>query len=427
MDNKFKYIEIYNHYRELIISGSIGANTRLPSIREYAKNQGVSRTTVVTAYECLAADGYIYSKPQSGYYASKNAVHSKFEQNDSIIKESEPNFDLTSENADINSFDFKLWQRYIKSALRNSDRLLTYGNAQGEYELRKAISDYLIKTRSAVCSHDNIIIGAGFQSLLSLILPLIKDKKGVYFTNAGFHQGKASFSDNGFESADEQDAQIYYITPSRLTEKGDVMSPEQRYSFASKIKQQNLLVIEDDYGSEFSMSGRKVPCLQGICGGQNVIYISTFSKLLIPSIRISYAVLPNDLLKNYLPRKHLYNQTASKIEQLALCKFIEDGHIKSQMRKIRRIYNEKSAKVKKYAFELFGESATVVEIDSGRYLKLVFKKDINTKEICKNAKKKSLIIAPSIHDKNAFIISYYGLEDEKIKSAFKILRDVIKI
>lgn len=424
MASDFKYLEIYNRYKNPILCGKIKSGTRLPSIRSCAEENSVSRTTVQTAYDCLAADGCIIAKPQSGYYAADIALLRTVNAPRKSEVQIQPKYDLASERADSESFDFALWQRYIKSALRNADRLTTYGEPQGEYDLRCAVCEYLQKSKSAVCTPESIVIGAGSQSLLTLILPLIRDRRTVHFTNEGFSQGKTVFTDNGFTLTEAENADICYVTPSRFSRKGDVMTPKDRLDFAKTMRADDTLIIEDDYGSELSATSRPTPCIQGICGGENVIYISTFSKLLIPSIRISFMVLPPDILEKYVLRRSLYNQTASKIEQIALCKFIQDGHLNSQIRKIRRAYADKSENVKRMIDEIFGKRAEVYNEDDGRYLRLSLKTDLTAEQIAKSAKAKSLLISP-LKSGADFVISYYGVPDSELRAAFSILKDII--
>ena len=424
MSADFKYLEIYNRYKNLILSGKMKGGARLPSIRSCAEENSVSRTTVQTAYDCLAADGCIVAKPQSGYFAADLAMQKTAGTPHKSPSYSRPKYDLASERADSESFDFALWQRYIKSALRSFERLTTYGEPQGEYDLRCAVCDYLQKSRSAVCTPESIVIGAGSQSLLSLVLPLIRDRRTVHFTNSGFTQGKTVFADNGFELTDADNADICYVTPSRLSRKGDVMTPKDRFNFAKAMQNNHALIIEDDYGSELSSPNRPTPCIQGICGGENVIYISTFSKLLIPSIRISFMVLPPDILEKYAKIRQFYNQTASKIEQIALCKFIQDGHLYSQIRKIRRAYTEKLERVRAIIDDTFGNRAKIDSEDNGRYLRLTLDSDMAANDIALAARAKSLLITPV--DDVGFIISYYGVPDDELRAAFSILKDIIQ-
>ena len=130
--------------------------TKMPSIRRGAVQLGLSRTTIETAYLCLAADGYIISRPQSGYYVTDRTATNVYHQsapNAAANTTQEPKilYNFTSNNVDADSFDFNLWRRYIKSTLRQDGRMLTYGEPQGEYELREVICRYVTSKRNAVC------------------------------------------------------------------------------------------------------------------------------------------------------------------------------------------------------------------------------------------------------------------------------------
>lgn len=424
MPSEFKYLAIYNYYKERIASGQIAGGEKLPSVRVCAAEQAVSRTTVQTAYDFLCADGYITARPQSGYYANSAKIADPQDHAVRIQAAESFRYDLASERADSDSFDFRLWQRYIKSALRQSERLLSYGDPQGEYDLRRSVCDYLRARRGAVCSPDSIVIGAGSQSLLSLILPLIHERRTVYFTNSAYTQGQTIFSDAGFSVIDRDDAQICYITPSRLTRKGDVMRSTDRFAFARRAAQTGQLIIEDDYGSELSDSGRSAPCIQGICGG-DAVYISTFSKLLIPSIRIGFMILPPALLEKYRAKSELYNQTASKIEQIAMSKFIQDGHLNSQIRKIRRAYAEKSPRVCSLAESILGECAAVYPEDSGRYLRLRIRCALTARQIAEEARRRGLLLQPISGSGDSFILSYYGVGEEELATSFCLLKSIV--
>ncbi len=341
------YMELYNHYKELIINGTFPAGTKLPSIRRCAQELSLSKTTVETAYMQLAAEGYVSSKPQSGYYVcmadfkdmqkTKNDTDKKIQITDTEFAASESAYD----------FDFSLWQRYLKSALRNTDRLLGYGHPQGEPELRNAVCEYLIKNREVYCTADNIIIGAGTQSLLHLLYALCNQPKNVAVIGPVFKQGAAVFEDHGaavhhynslpseLNELSSLNIGLLYLFPSHEDESGHIMSISQRAQLLQFAKSNNIIIAEDDYGSELQ-PGYIAPSLQGLDTGKCVAYLGTFSKLLIPGIRISYLVLPNALTEKYKSRMPLYNQTASKLEQLALSAFIRDGRLEQQIRRTRR-------------------------------------------------------------------------------------------
>lgn len=395
-----RYLQVYNYYKELILSGKLPENTKMPSIRKCSEQLGLSRTTIESAYLCLAADGYIISRPQSGYYVTprpiKNSTKGTALSKDIHIQKKDILYNFTSSNVDADSFDFNLWRRYIKSALRQDKRLLTYGEPQGEYELRETICNYVINKRNAVCRPENIVIGAGSQSLLNILCPLLRDKNGVCFHDAKFAQGMVIFEDYGFQIVqNRKDSDILYMTPSHMTSLGDVMSVESRLDLLHESISHNRLIIEDDYNNEFRYFTKPRPCLQGLAGGEHVVYLSTFSKLLLPSIRLSFMILPDGLLSLYKKKKALYNQTASKVEQLALCQFLRDGHLDSQIRKLKRLYSNKAKALSTELEAAFGNRAKVSMGESVFLVHLKLKSNLSNMEFRDKLQKKGILVFAS--------------------------------
>lgn len=369
-----KYNELYNRIKKEITDRQIDYGKKLPSVRKASELYGVSRTTVQNAYFALSADGYIISEPQSGYYVSykkkKKSAESKAENTSDKIK-----FDFTTDTADRDSFDFNIWRRYIKSALRQDDKLLSYSEAQGELLLREAIADYIREKRNVTASADRIVIGAGVQTLLSVFCSLIDNRGTVSFPDRSFVQGASLFSDYGFDvKYRNKDADIIYVTPSKMTRWGDVMPNKRRVELVAHSAQNGSLVIEDDFESDFLYNTKPTPSLHALSGGSNVVYLGSFSKLLLPSIRISFMILTEELAEKYKQNIFKFNQTASKTEQIALYKFINDGHLKAQIRKTRRFY---TAKTKLFAEKLKTEFPTAnIEI-SENALQIIMKTDFN--------------------------------------------------
>lgn len=339
-----KYDNIYKVLKEQILTTQIKNGEKMPSIRKASEFFGVSKTTIQNAYFNLVDDGLIISEPKSGYYVSY--INSHNELNDSKInKDNNIKFDFTKYKADKNSFDFNIWRRYIKSALRQDEKLLTYSEPQGELELRQVLSDYIRKSRNVITSPDRIIIGAGVQSLLGVFCSLIDEKSTVSFPDKSFYQGSYLFNSFGFNvTYRNKDANIIYVSPSHMTKFGNVMSNKRRLELVKYSKQNNSLIIEDDYESDFLYNKRPTPSLYALSDDKNVVYIGSFSKLLLPSIRISFMVLTKELSEKYKNNIYCYNQTASKTEQIALCQFIRDGRLKSQTKKTRRFYTVKNKK-----------------------------------------------------------------------------------
>jgi len=364
-----KYIEVYEYYKSLIIKGQYQSGDKMPSIRKACEVLSVSKTTVQNAYFELQADGYIISQPQSGYYVTYSAPR-KTQSAEPEKVEDKIKYDLKSGDADSESFDLKLWQRYIKSALRQKERMLSYGCAEGEEDLRQVLSHYIRDKRNVETSPDRIIVGAGVQALLSILCVLTKDRKTVSFPTESFVQGISLFESSGYKVRTRyKDADIIYVSPSHMTSYGDVMPIKRRLELVKHSKEIGSLIIEDDFDSDFLYQSKPTPSLYALAGGENVIYMGSFSNVLIPGIRISYMVLTQELAIKFDKMKDCFAQTASKTEQIALCGYIRDGHIASQTRKIRRHYTAK-------AKQMFGEiksqipSAKVRLSENGLAIKL---------------------------------------------------------
>ena len=336
-----KYVEVYDYFKKLIENGALKAGDRLPSIRNACNILSVSKTTVQNAYFDLLADGYIISVDKSGYYVTEQKSISE------VKCEAKPGcqilYDLKSGDADEESFDIKLWQRYIKSALRSQGRLLSYSEVQGEADLRQALSDYIREKRNVTASPDRIIVGAGVQWLLSVLCSLVKDRKTVSFPDKSFVQGMSLFEDYGYDVHTRyKDADIIYVSPSHMTAYGDVMPMKRRLELVKYSEKTGSIIIEDDYDSDFLYQSKPTPSLYALSANDNVVYMGSFSNVLIPGIRISYMVLTQELAKRFETSKYKFAQTASKTEQIALCQYIRDGHISSQTRKVRRHYTSKA-------------------------------------------------------------------------------------
>lgn len=363
------YLEVCHYFEELILSKKLPPASKMPSLRKCAQELKLSRTTIENAYLQLAAEGYIIARPQSGYYVTdianvqpKTPIH--------LPKAIPCRYDFASSGAD-QSFRFDLWNRYMKSALRQTDRLLSYGEPQGEADLRQALADYVRRQRNILCSADDIVIGAGMQSLLHILCPLLTGKKTVSFPTASFLQGSTIFSDHGFEvHFRDKNCDVIYVSPAHMTKWGEIMPISRRLELIRHAAGRGSLVIEDDIENEFVYLQKPTPSLFGLAGGRDLVYLGSFSRLLLPSIRISFMILPASLKEAYQQRAGSYNQTASKAEQIALCQFIRDGHLASQTRKLKRLYYQKLTLLQEVLHQIFGEDCATAFGAAGTSLAL---------------------------------------------------------
>ncbi len=368
------YEKVYDYYLNQMHEGKLRNGDKMPSLRSCMDTLSVSKTSAETAYMQLADDGYIYSIEKKGFFvtklAAKEAASHKGKQD--MVKPASNmagpvlyDFATIGEDKSVSCLD--LWRRYMKSALRQEDRLLSYASSQGEADLREAIADYVRKSRNIICSPDDIVIGSGFQSLLTILISLIHGQKSISFPTHDYADAAAIFSAAGFNvDYRNKNQHIIYVLPSYMTKWGEVMTIKRRHELIEHAVNNKHLIIEDDYQNEFVFSGKPNPSLYAMTGGENVAFLGSFSRILLPSVRISYLILPKGYGKSYELVRDKYNQTASKAEQIALCQFLRDGHLRRHVKKMRHLYEEKRLLLATGLTRLCGErDAILLSGDSG--------------------------------------------------------------
>ena len=422
------YLQVYDHYKNLIMERRLPAGSRMPSLRKCATELKLSRTTIENAYLQLAADGYIIARAQSGYYVTNIADQNLAPKISSHQNIPPVQYDFASNGVDRESFRFDLWQRYIKSALRQSDRLLSYGEPQGEEDLRQVLADYIRQRRNVNCSPDDIVVGAGMQSILNILCPLIRDKKTVSFPNASFVQGSTIFADYNFEvQYRNKDCDVIYVSPAHMTKWGEIMPVSRRMELVHYAAENDSLIIEDDYENEFVYFQKPTPSLFNLAGGHGVVYIGSFSRLLLPSIRLSFMVLPPSLSRKYASVADRYSQTASKAEQIALCQFIRDGHLTSQTRKLKKLYAQKLKDLKNVVRNTFGDNCTIQTGAAGTSLALTVPYARTGLELKKEARMNgmSLLILEESADTVTLLLSCSSIATDDFTPACRLLKNLL--
>ena len=335
------YQQLYDKISSAVENGSLTIGAKLPSIRKLSEDLQLSRTTIESAYQQLCIEGYIKSLPQRGYYVQSAPQKNTIKNTSSVLpinRESKDNilYDLGSDLADRNETDIKLWRSHIKDVLKKENIIASYGDPQGELALRNALALYSHGIRGAITDGSRILIGSGTQSLLYIICGLISEIKPrtAAMEEDGFPLAERVFADCGFS--------IHKLK-------------SHRKELLKWAEETDSIIIEDDYNGELRYSSRPFPALQS-ANSERVIYIGSFSKMLLPSVRIGYAVLTPELLKIYESRNGFYNQTSSKIEQLALAEYIKTGELERRLRRLRKLYREKSSLIMQALEATFADS-----------------------------------------------------------------------
>ncbi len=407
------YNQLYEYIRTEIISGNIKNGSKLPALRRLAKDLNLSITTVEFAYNQLSVEGYIESKPQSGFYVAKipgpvminkAQAGSKSKTHDiNMVSENDvPEWDASKKKyiTDPNAFDFKKWRKSLMRVIdEESNLLMQEGDPQGEEALRYEISKYVFNSRGVRCQPNQVVIGAGTQQLTSHIGRLLRHV-GIHLVcteDPGYQPVNKIFEDQGYilnkipvssqgieiEKLPESKAAVY-VCPNNQFPTGAVMPIANRYELLKWADLNDGLIIEDDYDSELRYFGRPISSLQGLENyeeNSHVLYLGSFSATLFPSVKISYMILPRQLANKLDFILEGYTQTCSKTEQLALAHFMESGYYYTNIKKLRNLCGRKLAACIK-VIESYGRDLVMADrTESGLYVILSVKTDMSEKEM----------------------------------------------
>ena len=446
------YQQLFSYIRDSILEKDILPGEKLPSLRALSKTLNLSVTTVELAYSQLLVEGYITSRPQSGYYV--NAIPKELSAKSISPFESEspaagelwgglfPGGTKSTLFSDPACFDFTKWKKCMDEILSDHpDLLLQEGDPSGEIPLRREISKYIYQARGARCGWEQIVIGAGTQQLISLLCIILQEMgiDHVSFEDPGYLPVRDIFKDRDFkmngvpidrdgiliEKLPVNICSTVYVSPSNQFPTGSVMPVARRYALLDWAFQNKSIIIEDDYNSELRYDSRPVPSLQGLDSNGLVVYIGSFSSTLFPSIKISYMVLPLPLRRLFLEVLGGYTQTCSKAEQLTLALYMGKGYYQTNLKKLRKLYMQKiqlaTAAINRHA----SGRIRILNNSSGLHMLLSFPDRQNKKtaaEICRSAAKHGLTMSPVNNfggeGEPATVIFYYTrIPAEKIEKA----------
>ena len=440
------YIQIYQFYKKEIQEGRIPSGMKLPSKRKLAAHLGIGLNTVDAAYQQLLAEGYAESRQRKGYYTAEldylfpvnNEEAGKSESERK--RQPEPHMiDFNHGRVDIEAFPHSVWKKCLMEAMNQTDWFVS-GNPQGEHGLREEIASYLYQSRGVRCRPEQIVIGAGTQYLMHLLV-LLLGKKVYALEEPGFHrvrevlkqeQAEIAFiplDDSGIrvDLLQENQAGVAYVTPSHQFPEGMVMPIARRTELLKWATNTSGYIIEDDYDGEFRYTGRPIPSLQGLDTNGRVIYMGTFSKSLIPAIRVGYMVLPSELALLFRKTFRGYKQTVSKTDQEALCLFMKGGHWERHLNKMRTIYRKKNKVLLRAIDESFSGRVQVIGEKSGLHVLLDVRNGMAEAELIQSAARKGVKVYPtSVYHSGssagqAILIGYGGLTQSEIEEGTRKL------
>lgn len=447
------YIQLYRQIQQAIYQQELLFGERLPSKRQLQDYLQISQNTVESAYAQLLAEGYIEAKARRGFFVSFQAelgfnLTLRDEKRPRLPPSKKVAFDLNPNKIDRRHFPLDSWRKCGRHCFSSHGReLLSLGDEQGDWNLRSAIVEYLRASRGVQCSEEQVVIGAGVESCLQQLILLFNQcyPQQVFhyaMENYGYHKvekllrlyGKSILKlpiredSQGLDLSllNEKPINVAYLTPSHLYPFGQVLPISQRQQLLDWASQkEDRYIIEDDYDSEFRYKGKPIPALQSLDFQNKVIYLGSFSKLIMPALRISFMVLPKTLLSVYQQYCGFFHSSVSRFEQQRLAEFIRQGEFERHIHRMRKIYRRKMELLcqrltpYKQQVRYYGEH-------SGFYLLVELLNETRTRrELTSLAKMQGVKVYPvDYQERKLFSIGFGDLSESELTLAIEKLADV---
>ncbi len=389
--------QLHAELRRAILGGAVAPGSRLPATRMLAAKLGVSRTLVVSVYEQLVAEGYASGRAGAGTFVSRDMLEPPLHpgpvaasapvERPSIAARyarlrPEPSqfqqLAFTVGRCSVDERTMGVWRSLSAAQLRRPDHAwFGYSDPRGDEALRATLARYLRAARGVQCEPDQILILAGVQQAIDLVTKiLIEPGDAIWMedptyaaTHGAFVAAQARIVPVPVDRsglvvsagiAASPVARAVYVTPSHQSPSGVVLSMARRLELLAWARQARAWVIEDDYDSEFRYAGRPLASLQGIDGGERVIYLGTFSKVLFPGLRLGYAVVPHELLDAMIAARYLADRHPPAMTEGIVTAFIEQGHFAAHLRRMCAQYQRARDHV---VTGLHGRLGDLLEID----------------------------------------------------------------
>ena len=465
--------QVYDGYREAILRGDLAPGQKIPSSRELASEMRVSRFPVLHAYAQLQAEGYFESQVGSGTFISttlpeqmmsseqdigsserapsglrpvarRNALYPKFRR-DSPLR-GWGAFGLHQPASD--QFPFQLWSELAQRHSRNPNSgSLQRIDPMGLQRFRIEICRYLRTARSVKCDPEQIMVVSGSQQALDLTARVLLNPGDTVLVEepgytlektvlaaAGCRVKLVPVDDEGMNigaAARHKGAKAAFVTPSHQFPLGTTMSATRRLLLLNWAQSTGAWIIEDDYDSEYRFDTRPIASLQGLDVNSRVIYVGTFSKMLFPSLRVGYIVVPRDLVTLFEAVRFVTDIFPPYLYQEMLADFIEGGHLAQYIRKMRRTYGERREVLVESIRAEFGDFLTIHGAPAGMHVSVSLPEGYDDVEICGSAAKQKLLLWPlstyyaGKRPLHGFVLGFGSTAVEQIPEAVRRMRAVV--
>lgn len=464
---------LYESLRVAILEGRLRAGARLPTTRELAREYGLARGTVVTAFENLKAEGYVNATVGSGTYVAcelpdhmleapratakreparrspprrLSAIAHRMTELSSYPDGPAPAFRIAQPALDL--FPTALWAQVASRRLRMASVKLLLGCEPLGYEpLRRAITEYLVTSRGVQCTPDRVAIVSGTLEALSIVARLLLDPDdAVAVEYPGYAGASASLVaagarlvpipvDDGGMQVDAKrlrGARLVYVTPARQYPMGVSMCVTRRLALLDWARQSGATIFEDDYDSEFRFSGPPMPALQGLDRDDRVVFAGSLSKVLFPSLRLGYVVLPPDLVGPFAAAISLTTRHAPLLDQAVLADFITGGHFGRHVRRMREVYAERHSVLITSAEQELSGLLQMCSIEAGLQTIGSLPLGVDGAHVAALAAERGVevkLVIPGAYDpdqRHVLQLGFAAVEPKEIRRGVRVLREVIR-
>ncbi|MDQ0062227.1 MocR-like pyridoxine biosynthesis transcription factor PdxR [Paenibacillus harenae] len=446
------YIQLYKRVKTLIQNGNLQGGAKLPSVRALCRQLGVSKTTVETAYQMLLEEGYASSKPRSGLYVidyeHRTFAKAKRPNNKEKKRSAEPQapmIDFSLLTVDGESFPIRQWRSALAESLAMNGRSIhEYGDPRGEYGLREQLARYLTNSRGAVCTAEQIVVGTGISNSIHILSRLLGDGAAVGVEEYGIAQIRTIFEQHRIKlvpipndddhkqpnlaQLERNPLQALYMTPSHRPA-GSPLPYKTRQLLLQWAQKGDRYIIEDDYDGEFRYDGKTIPSLQGMDRNDSVIYLGTFSKSFTPALRMSYMVLPIELMERLNGLAQILT-CPSRIDQWAMGLFIEKGHWYRHIRKMRLVYRRKLERIIQCVERHMPGRAEVTSDRAGLHIELTLQAGCSAERLIELAAASGVRVyglqSPGMrghNEKPKIYLGFGGIDDSDMERGIQMLSE----
>lgn len=453
---QFIYRQLYSQLKEDILAFKYESHEKLPSKRDMSQHLNISVNSVKAAYEQLLAEGYIYTEERKGYFIEPlekliidpNAQISLNVQEQQI--EDAYDYSFSHMSTDISAFPVEVWTKLVKRVFENYDHeLSSIPQIKGPIELRQSIAKLVSYQRGIQCHPEQIVIGSGTNILLTKLIQLLPDEIKIAVENPGYSRFRTLIRQTSaqlkpialdhkgisIEAIKQAQPDATIVTPSHQFPMGIIMPVSRRINLLNWASQTQSYIIEDDYDSEFKYETDNIPSLFSFDKNERVIYLGTFSKTLMPGLRMSYMILPIHLVKKF-DHYHLNMiPDFSTIHALTLNLMIKEGYYEKYVKKMHQIYGKKRETLITHLSNTFTSNIRIKDTRAGLHFIVEVNTPFSYQEIESRAKEMKLELytlnrfSVKALEKNSsyktLIIGFSKIKQEQIPRAVQRLKEVV--